>query len=204
MGTPGARNRAAAIWIAVGVVALGVIGAIIAFAMIPNGLPSGAPSGSPTPVVTATPAPAADPTAVGDLDDDAALDVIETALTAPFATVGTAADLQELLKNIAVDAYAEELEAQWQELISQGWTISGTPTLVTAEVTSLDADAQVPHATVTACVDSSEVVISDAAGDRIGDPAAMTPRALHLFALLQGEDGVWRISEHSFPNDPNC
>ncbi|MGM1017106.1 MAG: hypothetical protein ACQEW8_06160 [Actinomycetota bacterium] len=192
------------LWVALGAIVLGAVGAIIAFALMNGDGGDAAPSASPTPTVTATPAPAADPTETGELDEESAVDAIETALAAPFATVGTSDDLAELLKNVAVDAYAAELEAQWQELISQGWTIDGSPSLVSAEVTDLDADADTPTASVTACVDSSEVTISDAAGDQIGDPAATEPRALHLFTLIQGSDDVWRISAHGFPNDPTC
>lgn len=204
LGTTGAHRRTMILWVALGAIVLGAVGAIIAFALMNGDGGDAAPSASPTPTVTATPAPAADPTETGELDEESAVDAIETALAAPFATVGTSDDLAELLKNVAVDAYAAELEAQWQELISQGWTIDGSPSLVSAEVTDLDAGAGTPTASVTACVDSSEVTISDAAGDQVGDPAATEPRALHLFTLIQGSDDVWRISAHSFPNDPTC
>lgn len=80
----------------------------------------------PTPSVTATPAPAADPTEVGELDETVATDVIVTALAAPISTATTPGDLEALLKNVATDAYAAELEAQWLELNSQGWTVSGS------------------------------------------------------------------------------
>lgn len=206
VGTPGARKRTVAVWVAVGALVLGVTGAIIAVTL--NQGSAGGPDGSatpmPTPSVTATPAPAADPTEVGELDETVATDVIVTALAAPISTATTPGDLEALLKNVATDAYAAELEAQWLELNSQGWTVSGSPDLVSTAVTALDTDAAVPTAQVTACLDSSAVVIADYAGDPIGDVSAMTPRALHLFTLLQGDDGVWRISSHTFPNDPTC
>lgn len=205
LGT-GAPKRTIAIWCAIAALVLIVVGTVIAFAVVP-GLSGPIRSGadpSPTPSVTATPAPAATPSSTTTLADDDATDVIEMALAAPFASVGTSADLTELLRNVAVDSYAAELEAQWQELVSQGWTIAGTPTLISTDVTDLDMESDAPTATVTACVDSSAVTISDSAGKPIGDPAAMTPRALHLFSLIQGSDDVWRISAHSFPNDPTC
>lgn len=159
---------------------------------------------SPTATVTATPAPAAAATPIGELKDDEALEVVETALAAPIASVSTPEDLDALLTDIAVDAYAEELAAQWQELISQGWTITGAPALVSAEVTSIDAKTEPSTAEVTACVDSTEVEILDASGTRIGSADATTPRALHLFSLVQDDEGTWRISAHRFPNDPIC
>lgn len=206
LGTPtDAKRRSKALWISIVAVVLIAAGTIIAFALSTNSGNGSTPgAASPTPQVTATPAPAGPPTVAGELDDDEALVTIETALAAPIGTVGTSADLEALLKDIAVDSYAAELEAQWQELISQGWSIKGSPTLVTSEVTSLTSDSDPPTAQITACIDSSAVSILDANGDPIGDASAKTPRALHLFTLVQGSDEIWRIANHSFPNDPTC
>ncbi|WP_217181696.1 hypothetical protein [Streptomyces sp. AC495_CC817] len=208
LGTPGAQKRTIAIWVVVATIVLLIVGTIIAFAVVPgladNGRGSPQAEASPTPTVTATPAPAASPRPTAELDDADASDVLETALAVPIATVGTDVDLAELLKNIAVGSYSKELEAQWQELISQGWTMSGTPTIVSSEVTALDTDSSPPTASVTACIDSSDVAMLDSAGAPIGDASAQMPRALHLFTLTQGDDGIWRISSHSFPNDPKC
>lgn len=204
LATPVAKKRNKALWI--GVATFVVIGAIVVFALVLRGggqAPDAATS-TPTPTVTATPAPAAPPTEAGELADDQALATIEAALAAPIASVGTSADLEALLKDVAVDSYAAELEAQWQELLSQGWTIKGAPTLVSSEVTSLDSKSSPPTAEVSACIDSSAVSILDAAGAPIGDESAKTPRALHLFTLVQGSDDIWRIASHSFPNDPTC
>ncbi|MFK4762369.1 hypothetical protein ACI3KS_15670 [Microbacterium sp. ZW T5_45] len=211
-----ATVRRRALWITSAAAALIAIGTAVAIAVaVPSdagsssadpsaGSPTSATPASPTPTVTATPAPAGPATAVGTIDDDEALATIETALAAPISTAGTSADLDALLKDVAVDAYAEELEAQWQELASQGWSITGTPVLVSSSVTSLTADTDPPTAQVTACIDSSAVEMLDAAGAPIGDDSAKTPRALHLFTLVQGSDDIWRIAAHSFPNDPTC
>lgn len=204
VGTPGSRKRTLAIWAAIGAIALGVAATAIALTMNQVSVDAEQSTPTPTPTVTATPAPAADPTALGELDETTATDVLETALAAPISTVGTEGDLSELLKNVAIDAYAAEVEAQWLELSSQGWTVSGAPALISATVTALDTSTATSTAEVTACLDSSDVIIADYAGDPIGDAAVMTPRALHLFTLQQGDDGLWRISSHSFPNDPKC
>lgn len=208
LGTPAdAKRRSKALWISIAVVVLIAAGTIVAFALSTSGGGNGdgtPGAASPTPTVTATPAPAGPPTVAGELDADEALVTIETALAAPIGTAGTSADLEAVLKDIAVDSYAAELEAQWQELISQGWSIKGSPTLVTTEVTSLTSDTDPPTAQITACIDSSAVSILDANGDPIGDDSAKTPRALHLFTLVQGSDDIWRIANHSFPNDPTC
>lgn len=206
LGTAGAQKRTIAIWCAIAALILIVVGTVIAFAVVPglSGPIRSAADPTPSPSVTATPAPAATPSSTDAFDEADASEVIGLALAAPIATVGTSADLAELLKNVAVDSYAAELEAQWQELVSQGWTLSGAPQVVSTQVTHIDVNAETPTAAVTACVDSSEVVIADAAGNPVGDPAATMPRALHLFDLIQGQDGLWRISAHTFPNDPEC
>jgi hypothetical protein len=219
LATPVARKRRA-VWISLAVAAAVALGAIAVYAVTTSGgggtdpdAGSGGGGGSsesatatpaPTPTVTATPAPAAPPTTDGELDDDAALVTVETALAAPISTMGTSEDLAVLLKDVAVDAYAAEIEAQWQELVSQGWTITGEPALVSSDVTTLNAEADPATAEITACIDSSAVSILDANGDRIGDESATVPRALHLFSLVQGDDDIWRIANHSFPNDPTC
>jgi hypothetical protein len=208
LGTPGVQKRAIAIWVVVAAIVLLVVGTIIAFAVVPgladNGRGSSQAGASPTPTVTATPAPAASPRPTAELDDSDAFDVLEAALAVPIASVGTDADLSELLKNIAVGSYSEELDAQWQELVAQGWTMSGAPIIVSSEVTALDTGTSPPTASVTACIDSSNVSMLDSEGKPIGDASAQMPRALHLFTLTQGDDGIWRISSHSFPNDPKC
>ena len=200
----GSRRRTGALLIGVSAFVLAVAGAV--FAVSVNGWGPASPDDASfaVPTVTASPAPAASPSETGELDEDAVSDVIEIALAAPITSVGTEADLRVLVENIAIDAYAAELESQWIELISQGWTVSGEPAIVSASVTELDTSGAPAKASVTACVDSSAVVISDSSGSPIGDPAAMTPRATHLFGLEQGDDGRWRISFHSFPDDPTC
>jgi len=218
LATPAARRRKA-LWISLAVATVVALGAVTAYAVTTSGGGSTSPdaggggsSGAgtsatstpePTPTVTATPAPAAPPVE-GEIDDEEALITVETALAAPISTVGTSEDLAVLLKDVAVDSYAAELEAQWQELVSQGWTITGAPALVSSDVTAVDADADPATAEITACIDSSAVTILDSNGDRIGDDTATMPRALHLFSLVQGEDDIWRIASHSFPNDPTC
>jgi hypothetical protein len=169
-----------------------------------TGSPSGPSAAAPTPTPTLTPAPAATATPHGKLDSAQADDVVNAALAVPVTKAGTSTDLDELLKNVAVKGYAAELQAQWQELTSQGWTVTGRPVVVSSKVTALHADGTEATAQITTCVDSSAVKILDSAGNRVGDPSATTPRALNLFSLIQGKDGVWRISSHSYPNNPTC
>lgn len=179
--------------------------------------PSGDPSDDPTDDPTgpggpahSDPPPSASPSsdpvtaAPGDLDEDAAAGVISIAIDTPLSATDTHDALDIALADIAVEGYAAELEAQWLELTSQGWSQSGSPHVESLEIVALDSDSDPATSEVIACIDSSDVVTVDAEGAPIGDPAASSPRALHLFTMVQGDDGIWRVSSHSFPNDPSC
>ncbi|MFT4157695.1 MAG: hypothetical protein QM630_07195 [Microbacterium sp.] len=206
-GITGDRSRARTIATAIGVVAIAAAGVIAATTLLPaSQSPKADSSTSPSPSVTATPLPASDATAPGALEESEAATIVDAVLSVPLAleSIGTESDLDALLRDIAADSYAAELHATWQEYLTNGWTVKGTPTVESAEVTSLDDAARPATAEVTACIDSTDVTIVDAAGNPVGDQSARAPRALHLFSLIQSEDGTWRITAHSFPNDPKC
>lgn len=147
---------------------------------------------------TIEPAPPAPTTAENELADSEAKMVVEHILTLPFEPVETSADLEKLLSNVATGDYLAELEAQWQELVAQGWTLDGSPRIVESEV----GEVAKGRAEVAACIDASSVRTLDAAGEPIGE-VATTP-AQHVFILEQGPDGEWRIAAHGFPDDPSC
>lgn len=164
----------------------------------PPGTPSSAPPSS------APPSDAPTAAAPGELDEGSAKDVISLAIDTPLTSADTEDALDDTLADIAIEGYAAELEAQWLELTSQGWSLTGSPHVESLEIITLEADSDPATAQVVACIDSSEVTTVDAAGDPVGDPSAASPRALHHFTMIQGDDGVWRISTHSFPDDPSC
>lgn len=171
--------------------------------------PSDSPAapGSPTPPDTPSSAPPSDAprtTDAGELDEDSATDVVSVAIDTPLTSADTEEALGDTLVDIAIEGYAAELEAHWLELTSQGWSQTGSPHVESLEIITLDTDSNPVTAQVVACIDSSEVVTVDAVGDPVGDPSAASPRALHHFTMVQGDDGVWRISTHSFPDDPSC
>ena len=198
------RRRAPRLWIlaAAGVAVL-IVGTVAVAALWPR--PSGASNDAATAgrgggaavVVPEQAAPAPDD---GRLDDAAAADIVQHIIAVPYEPVDTSEELDTRLGDVAEGSYLAELEAEWQELLAAGWSISGTPEVVTAEVTDVDAAGE--RATVTACVDSSAVRTLDAAGDPVGENA--TPRALHIFTLALTPGGTWRIAAHGFPDDPAC
>ena len=168
--------------------------------------PTDAPTASGSPTASSSPSPAGPltPAGPGELDEDSAAAVVSSAIGAPLTSADTEAALADVLAGVAVEGYAAELEAQWLELTSQGWSMTGSPHIESLEITTLDTDSDPASAEIVACIDSSEVTMIDAAGDPVGDPSATSPRALHQYTMVQGNDGIWRISSHSFPNDPSC
>lgn len=179
----------------------------------PSDTPTDDPSDAPTDPTTAPDSPdptssptseAPSPAAPGELNEDSATDVVSSAIGIPLTSPDSEDALADALTDVAVEGYAAELEAQWLELTSQGWSTTGSPRVESLEITELDTTSDPATAEMTACIDSSEVTTVDAEGASIGDPSAVSPRAFHLFTMVQGDDGIWRISSHSFPNDPSC
>ena len=167
---------------------------------------------SDSPTTTDNPSPPSSPSsaggpvpaAPGELDAESAVGVVSFAIDAPWASADTPDALDKVLADVAVEGYAAELEAQWLELTSQGWSITGSSKVESLEITALDADSAPASAEVVACIDSSGVTVLDAAGDPVGDASAASPRALHNYTMIQADDGIWRVSSHSFPHDPSC
>ena len=52
------------------------------------------------------------------------------------------------------------------------------------------------------CVDSSNVVVKDGAGNSLTSDAA-AKRSLNLFTLVN-DDGTWKIASRQLPNNPDC
>ena len=165
--------------------------------------PAPGPSDSPSPTDapgSGAPSGGAISTTPGELREDEASELIALAV----APVPESVTTDSQLSDVAIDAYAEELEAQWLELSSQGWAMTGSPVVAELEISELDASSDPVTAEISACIDSSDVSMTDADGEPIGDPSATMPRALHLFTMVQADDGSWRVAAHSFPDDPRC
>jgi len=175
----------------VGVIAVAILlAACAAFVLAKT---TGGESKKPVAVVSAAPV-----TEKGELKGEEADDTVEHIVTVPFEPVETSDDLEKRLGKVATGDYLAELEAQWQELTANGWTIEGKPEVVWTK-TGKVADGK---AELVACIDSSAVRTIDAKGKPIGESTA--PPARHLFTLEQSKDGAWRIASHSFPDDPAC
>ncbi len=171
-------------------------------------VPSAAPSGTSSATRTAAAEVArSDPTATevpleADITTDDASDLITDALEA-VETIANDPDTEaDDFTDLVTGAYQEEIAAQSQELVDQGWTLSGEPVITSIKGTSAESTSDGDTATLAVCIDASDVQLYDADGAAIGDPSA-TPPSLHLFTLVR-EDQVWLVTAHSFPDDPTC
>ena len=93
----------------------------------------------------------------------------------------------------------EEFDAQALEWTRDGTHTTGSPTLEDVHILSDDGAGNV---TVSACVDSSNVRVLNDAGTALTDDTTMT-RALTYFLFVK-DDGAWKLSGFSFPDDPTC
>lgn len=164
----------------------------------------GEPSSSPVP---GTPEPAPrhhvlpEPfIPIESLDAASAEALLAAALTPPnSAGASEVVDLERAFADIAADAFQEEIESEWLELSSSGWSITGERVVNELEITDLDDRT----ATIVACIDSSDVALIDAAGHPVGSESAGPVRAQHIFTLAK-HDGAWRVTDRTFPDDPTC
>jgi len=111
--------------------------------------------------------------------------------------------VKDVVGDIAGSAVQQELANQLAELKANGWTLSGDPTVKSAEVVSKDLNAAPPTVTVKACVDSTSVVTLDHDGQRVGS-VAPAPPAYNIYKMQQQADNSWLLVSHSFPANPAC
>ena len=103
------------------------------------------------------------------------------------------------LSSVLTASALEEFDAQALEWTRDGTHATGTPTLEDVHIISDDGAGNI---TVSACVDSSNVRVLNDAGTALTDDTTMT-RALTYFLFVK-DDGAWKLSGFSFPDDPTC
>lgn len=157
--------------------------------------PSVAPSGSDEDEPGVDPEPDAP-------SDDVVIAVVDDALDT-FAEITPVADDDVSLPTGAHvrGALVSELEAELAEFAAEGWTRSGSYDVDQVEVLEHDRDANPESVTISACVDSSQIVIRRADGTR--QPANPVTRATSIF-LLERHDDAWWVAGRSFPDNPTC
>jgi hypothetical protein len=113
-------------------------------------------------------------------------------------------DVKAALASVATGAIIDAIQNQQQELKSNGWTQRGTAIVTSASITARDLTKAAPTATVSACIDSSDVITLDSTGKPItGAGSPTTNRAINIYGLQQ-VDGRWMVVSQTFPDNPTC
>ncbi|MBM7051379.1 MULTISPECIES: hypothetical protein [unclassified Rothia (in: high G+C Gram-positive bacteria)] len=109
---------------------------------------------------------------------------------------------QDRVHQIATGSAADEFLAQALEYGLNGWEQKGNSTIVgEPKLTDGEYNGE-PAKLLEVCLDSSDVVVKDSAGNVLNDSGA-SKRSLNIFTLTE-VDGTWKISSHEFPNNPDC
>lgn len=168
---------------------------------------SGSDTASPSPTLTPTPTPSPDPVpspapSASPVETGApAADIVAPFVAADSAARQDPAQPLELDKVATGDAL-DDLNIQVTELTKGGLSQVGSPTVVSAEVTASDPNADPPTATVLACLDYSQVDLVNSAGQSAKDTTA--PQRVSTILDLVEKDGTWLVSKRTFPDDPTC
>lgn len=109
---------------------------------------------------------------------------------------------QEAINKVATGVALDEFSASALEFGVNGWTQEGSPKFVgEPKITDMQIDGK-PAKLLEVCVDSSNVVVKDGAGNSLTSDAA-AKRSLNLFTLVN-DDGTWKIASRQLPNNPDC
>jgi hypothetical protein len=129
--------------------------------------------------------------------------LVEPALEAQVEALTTPDGASEdLLATVADGAALGAVRAQALEYVENGWTQVGAPRVVSAEVASVDAEADPPTVQVLVCLDHSDVDVLDAEGVSMVDASA-DARVLQLWTLEE-QDGRWTLVQQGFTDETRC
>jgi len=164
-----------------------------------NDAPTSEASDTATPRSVATPAPrkvvakgvpsasaSAAARAVGE-----AMAGINQALVAPDKAASTLRD------DLVAGAAREAVLAQAAEYADNGWQVSGEPRIVRMVVRPRGDLLR-----VRACVDQSDVVVTDATGKKL--PRGAQGDRTWMVLTLSPVDKGWRVTDQTFPDHPDC
>ena len=181
----------------------------LALAGCASGEPPAA-EGGPSPAVAASARTTADSVPTPDPRHVAGGGAGRSEVTAAVATVGRAmAGMSDALaaprdagaaldRGLVAGAAREALLAQATEYADNGWTVSGEPRILRMAVHATAGD----DLRVRACVDQSKVVVTDRDGNPL-PPGSAGTRTWMIFHLAPAGSG-WRVTDQTFPDDPDC
>lgn len=169
---------------------------------------------SDQPSVTSTPAPSASTTSTpstspsapatpGVLPPAEATTQVADFLAAAAAIAPDSTKTADTLSKVASGAIISEIENDQQELVANGWTQTGAPTVTSLTIVSTDAAATPATTVVEACVDSTSVVTLDSDGKPLAATPDQANRALNIFTLQQ-DGSSWRVIARTFPDNTTC
>lgn len=97
-----------------------------------------------------------------------------------------------------------EIEAAARERYDLGYRQVGEAKVVETTVSDVDLAADPPRATVTVCVDVSEVDVLDAAGNSLKASLYTPDRPVkHVYGAVH-TDGAWKLTSHDIPVSQDC
>lgn len=126
-------------------------------------------------------------------------DSVEQALTRTSEVLAAPADAIEPGDALASTAL-EDLQATAEEWGLLGYRQEGREVISDVQVLSVSDTGETME--VMACVDSSDVRVLDENGKEVADEQS-PPRSRSIFEL-QFIDGKWKVTNQSFPEDPEC
>ena len=105
------------------------------------------------------------------------------------------------LSQILTDTALEEIDNQRAEWSTNDWRQEGQPTIVS---TQIEPGENPETAIAKVCVDSAPVKVLDENSVEINeDTPPETDRSL-MIAVFSQNEGVWKLAEQQFPDDPTC
>jgi len=163
--------------------------------------PTASVSPSATPSVTPSPVPTPPSTAAPEVVGDDG-----TSLVLPFVVAESAMredpDVPLALEEVATGSALEDLTVSAIEFAENGMIQIGSPVVVSATVTEIDAAATPPTTKILACLDYSGVDIQSPDGESLkaDDAPERVPTILTLVQL----EGRWLVSARTFPEEATC
>ncbi len=162
-----------------------------------DGAGSAASDSSTEPVPTTTIAAPAVAEVDTELPDQAVVAEILQLTWSSLEDPTVEVDLSEILTDTAL----EDFDNQRVEMATNDLHQTGKATIVSTEI---EPGAEPETALAKVCVDSTKVEVLDDAESVVNEEVAPEHNRTLTLATFAHEDGVWKLAEQTYPDDPNC
>lgn len=135
----------------------------------------------------------------------ASAELLPTGETSEEETTGNldlSPETEEKIYSVATGVAADDFLATAYEYQSKGWQVQGKPVFVGEPKVSPTTYNGQEAKLLEVCVDSSQVTVTDAAGNNMLSETAPT-RSRTIYTLTTSE-GDWKIAAQDFPANPDC